>query len=292
MSKVFRAHLALLLLNVLYTISYFVVKGACPQFIPASGFVFIRATGASILFWTVASFLKEEKVAPSDLKKMAFASIFGVVINQLSFFHGLVFTSTVNTAIIMTTTPLMALLLAYMMLREKIGSRKLLGIVIGFTGALIIILQNKKGAEATNPMLGNSLIFINALAFTYYLVYIKPMMLKYSLFTVLKWVFLFGALALLPIGFPGLLEVNWNFPPEIWLSIVYVVVGITFLTFVLNMFALKELSPSVVTSYIFCQPVFTAILAYFIEGKVISVSSVIATLLIFLGVYFVSIKRS
>ena len=286
------AHLALLTLNVLYTISYFVVKGACPEYIPASGFVFIRAAGATLLFWGLTSFLKSERIERKDLRKLAYASIFGVVINQLSFFNGLVFTSSVNTAIIMTTTPLMALVLSYFMLKEAISVQKVLGMIIGFLGAVLIILNNKKSAEATNPVLGNAMIFTNALAFTYFLVYVKPLIVKYNLFTVLKWVFLYGTIILFPIGIPGLMEVNWDFPPVIWGSIVYVVVGITFLTFILNMFALKQLSPSVVTVYIFSQPALTAILAFILTGQLISLFSILASLLIFIGVYFVSIKRS
>ena len=286
------AHLSLLILNILYAVSYFVVKGACPQYIPASGFVFIRAIGATVLFWSLTFFLKPEKVERSDLKKLAYASLFGVVINQLSFFNGLVYTSSVNTAIIMTTTPLMALVLSYFMLKERISAQKILGMIIGFTGAVLIILNGRKSSEATHPILGNALILTNALAFTYFLVYVKPLMMKYNLFTVLKWVFLFGAVILFPIGLPGLLEVDWDFPPIIWGSIVYVVVGITFLTFILNLFALKQLSPSVVTAYIFSQPALTAVLSYFITGQVITTLSIVATLLIFIGVYFVSIRRS
>ena len=286
------AHASLLGLNLLYTISYFVVKGVSPAIISPSAFVFIRVVGACSLFWLCSLFIKSEKIAPRDLLKLVFACLFGVVINQLSFFNGLSFTSATNTAIIMTTTPLLALPMSYFYLKEKIGLVKLLGVLIGFAGACMIILHNKIEATASNPLLGNILIFINASSFTFYLVYMKPMMAKYHFVHLLKWLFLFGCILLIPIASPGLTALNWNFDLEVWWAIAYVIFGITFLTFILNMFALKHLSPNIVTSYIFAQPVLTAVLSYFIEGKVIGWISVLSSILIFIGVYFVSFRKA
>lgn len=292
MKTKYLAHAALLGLNLLYTISYFVVKGVSPVVISPSAFVFIRVVGACLLFWLCSFFIKSEKIAIEDLLKLGFACLFGVVINQLSFFNGLSYTSATNTAIIMTTTPLLALPMSFFLLKEQIGIRKVLGVLIGFTGACIIILHNKIDSTATNPILGNFLIFINASSFTFYLVYMKPMMVKYHFVHLLKWLFLFGCILLIPISSSGLQELDWNFSPAIWGAIAYVIFGITFLTFMLNMFALKHLSPNVVTSYIFAQPILTAIMSFFVEGKIISWISILSSLLIFVGVYFVSFRKA
>jgi drug/metabolite transporter (DMT)-like permease len=294
-NKVVLAHISLFTLNLLYTISYFVVKGVSPKYLDASGFVFVRAAGATILFWLVSLFLTKEKVEKQDLKKLLFACLFGVVFNQLAFFNGLVYTTSINTSIIMTSAPLMALPMSYWMLKEKISSSKILGVVVGFIGALLIILQKEKLYNATNPLLGNILIFTNAAVFTFFLVYVKPMMVKYSPFTVLKWSFLFGTIVLIPVGAPELAKIGMDyttFPLEIWWSIGYVVIGITFFTFLLNMFALKQVSPSIVSAYIFTQPLLTAILSWIIEGKIMNLTSAFACVLIFVGVYFVSFKKS
>ena len=95
------------------------------------------------------------------------------------------------------------------------------------------------------------MIFSNAANFSFFLVYSKPLMMKYHAITVLKWVFLPGALILIPIGLPDLMTASREFPTEIWLSILYVVVAITFLTFLLNMYAISKVYPNVATSYIF-----------------------------------------
>lgn len=291
MKSVVPAHIALFTLNLLYAISYFIIKGVSPQYLGANGFVLVRASGALLLFWLIGFFLPKEKIEKKDYKKFAFAALFGVVFNQLSFFNGMPFTSPNYSAIIMTTTPIIVLVISAIYLKDRITKNKVIGMVLGGIGAITVITQNKITKDAPNPTLGNLLIFSNALNFSFYIVYCKPLMMKYSSFTVLKWVFLPGALILLPIGLPDLLAANWDFPTDIWMSILYVVVGITFLTFLLNMFAISRVSPNVATSYIFLQPFLSGAISYFTNGKVMDVFSIIACLLIFVGVYFVSFRK-
>jgi drug/metabolite transporter (DMT)-like permease len=146
--------------------------------------------------------------------------------------------------------------------------------------------------DAPNPILGNILIFSNAANFGFYIVYCKPLMEKYNPLTVLKWVFLFGTIILFPIGLSDITKASWDFPNEIWIGIIYVIVGITFLTFLLNMYSIKKVSPNVATSYIFLQPFLSALLSYIINDKIMDYKSIFASILIFVGVYFVSFRKS
>ena len=291
MKKTIPAHVALFTLNLLYAISYFVIKSVTPFFLGANGFVLIRASGALCLFWLFGSLLPKEKINRSDYRKFAVAALFGVVFNQLSFFNGMPYTSPNYSAIIMTSTPIIVLIISAIYLKEKITKNKITGMILGGLGAITIILQNEVTKDAPNPILGNILIFSNAANFGFYIVYCKPLMEKYNPFTVLKWVFLFGTIILIPIGFSDLQESNWNFPMEIWIGIIYVIVGITFLTFLLNMYSIKKVSPNVATSYIFLQPFLSALLSYIINDKIMDFKSIGASILIFIGVYFVSFKK-
>jgi len=292
MNKTIPAHVALFTLNLLYAISYFVIKSVTPLFLGANGFVLVRASGALCLFWLFGSLLPKEKVDRSDYKKFAVASLFGVVFNQLSFFNGMPYTSPNYSAIIMTSTPIIVLIISAIYLKEKITKNKVTGMILGGLGAITIILQNEVTKDAPNPILGNILIFSNAANFGFYIVYCKPLMEKYNPFTVLKWVFLFGTIILFPIGFSDLQESSWNFPMEIWIGIIYVIVGITFLTFLLNMYSIKKVSPNVATTYIFLQPFLSALLSYLINDKIMDYKSIGASVLIFIGVYFVSFRKS
>ena len=290
--SVIPAHIALFTLNLLYAISYFVIKSVTPDYIGPSGFVLIRASGACLLFWTISVFLPKEKVPVRDLKHFAFAALFGVVFNQLSFFNGMPYTSPNYSAIIMTTTPIIVLIISAIYLKERVTNNKVIGMILGGIGAVTVILQSQITKDAPNPVLGNLLIFSNAANFGFYIVYCKPLMMRYKPFTVLKWVFLFGSIVLIPIGLPDLLEATWDFPGEIWFGIIYVIVAITFLTFLLNMFAITRVSPNVATSYIFLQPFLSGVLNLLIKDEIMSWVSILASTLIFIGVYFVSFRKS
>ncbi|MAW65770.1 MAG: EamA family transporter [Flavobacteriales bacterium] len=292
MNKKIPAHVALFTLNLLYAISYFVIKSVTPTFLGANGFVLIRASGALVLFWIFGALMPKEVVHRSDYKKFAIAALFGVVFNQLSFFNGMPYTSPNYSAIIMTSTPIIVLIISALYLKESITKNKVIGMILGGLGAVTIILQNEVTKDAPNPILGNILIFSNAANFGFYIVYCKPLMEKYNPFTVLKWVFLFGTIILFPIGLSDLQESSWNFPMEIWVGIIYVIVGITFLTFLLNMYSIKKVSPNVATTYIFLQPFLSALLSYIINGKIMDYKSIGASVLIFTGVYFVSFRKS
>ncbi len=293
MPKKIAAHLSVFTLNLLYVFSYFIVKDVSPNHLSASAFVLIRASGATILFWLVALFFKGTKIEKQDHPKLIFAALFGIVFNQLLFFNGLVLTSSVNTSILMTTTPILVLPISAWLLKEKMTPFKIIGVVVGFLGALLIILQKESVVSGNNPALGNILVFINAALFSFYLVYVKPIMIKYSLFEVLKWLFLYGTIVIIPFGLSDFLSIDWTtFTPKVWGSVLYVIFGITFLTFILNMYAIKELSPLAVSIYIFLQPLLTAIVSWFWINETISFVGGLASCLIFVGVYFVAIKKS
>lgn len=291
MNKTIPAHIALFTLNLLYAISYFVIKSVTPEFLGANGFVLVRASGALCLFWIFGSLMPKEKIDKSDFKKFIIAALFGVVFNQLSFFNGMPYTSPNYSAIIMTSTPIIVLIISAIYLKEEITRNKVIGMFLGGLGAVTVILQNKVTQDAPNPILGNLLIFSNAANFGFYIVYCKPLMEKYNPLTVLKWVFLFGSIILFPIGISDIQEASWSFPTEIWIGIVYVIIGITFLTFLLNMYAIKRVSPNIATTYIFLQPFLSAILSLIINGRLMDVWSIAASVLIFIGVYFVSFKK-
>ncbi len=130
------AHIALITLNLLYAISYFVIKSVAPDYLGANGFVFIRASGAFLLFLTIDAFLPKDKVDKKDYKKFVFAALFGVVFNQLSFFNGITYTAPNYAAIIMTTTPIIVLVISALYLKERITKNKIIGMVLGGIGDL------------------------------------------------------------------------------------------------------------------------------------------------------------
>lgn len=291
-----RAHLALFIVGCIYALNYIVAKDVMPDYIGPSGFIFWRVLGATCLFWLLGAFLPKERVERDDYPRFIACALFGVTLNQLLFFNGLNLTSPINASVIMTTNPVLVLLISAFVLRERITSWKVAGIALGIGGALCLILlpvlQGRgQGLLHTNP-LGDLFILINALSYAVYLVSVKPLMRKYRPWTVIKWVFTFGVVLVFPFGYGQAMAVEWTaMPAKIIWEVAFVIAGVTFLAYLLNIYALKTVNASVVSVYIYMQPLLAGFLSIFLGMEQLHWVKILAAVMIFTGVYLVSLRR-
>ena len=291
MNKTLFAHLALLGANLIYAINYSFAKDVMPDFIMPSGFILLRVIGALLLFALAYFLFVKEKVERKDIFRLAICGIFGVAINQLLFFEGLNLTTPINAAIVMTTNPILVIFLSFLIIKEPITFNKSAGILLGLVGASILILKGGSIDFSSNYQIGNLFVFINAVSYGLYLVIVKPMMEKYNPITVMFYVFGFGLLYVIPFGFSNLADVKWAIiPSNIYWEIAFVVVCTTFIAYLLNSSALKQLSPSTVSIYIYLQPILATLFAVFLGSDSLDSQKIIAAILIFFGVYLVSVR--
>jgi drug/metabolite transporter (DMT)-like permease len=236
----------------------------------------------------VSSFFKE-KIEKKDFGRLAICGFFGVAANQLMFFYGLNLTNPINAGIIMTANPIMVLLASAFILNTRITYLKIIGLVLGISGALMILLFKKGFSFGSETWVGDLFIFLNATSYAIYLVLVKPLMHKYSPITVIKWVFTFGFLYVIPFGFNQFTEINWtSFTADIWLKFAFVIVATTFLAYLFNIYGLKRLNPSIVSTYIYLQPLIAALFAIWVGKDSFTWIKLTAAVLIFTGVYLVS----
>jgi drug/metabolite transporter (DMT)-like permease len=297
MSNVLKAHIALFTVNALYGANHVVAKGVMPAYLTPSVFILLRAAGATVLFWLFKWLFIREKVERKDLLLMALCGLFGVALNQLFFFHGLSLTSPVNTGIIMTINPILVVLLSFVILKEAITWRRATGVLIGATGAILLTLTS--GAGSGDSSIGDVFIFINAASYAMYLVLVKPLMKKYAPLTVITYVFTFG-LTYVSIYPPTLIEAYSTdlsaLPMDIIYIVLFVIVGVTFLTYLLTVYGLQHVSPSVSSAYIYLQPVLVMFFAFAFSAigltedytGSITLEKIGYMLLIFAGVYITS----
>ncbi|MFT5647800.1 MAG: drug/metabolite transporter (DMT)-like permease [Aureispira sp.] len=291
--KLILAHIAMFLVALIYAANFTIAKpvmaGNTP-YVQPFGFIMIRVLVATSLFWLTHFFFVRERIDLKDLWRFALCGAFGVAGNQLCFFYGLNLTTPINGALIMLTTPILVLLLSMLVFKEKLTGMKGGGIVLGLSGATLLILNNGAAIpDAPNPMLGNIFIGINAAFYAVYLVLVKPLMSKYSPITTLKWVFLFGTIYVFPFGWNQLLAVDFQALPTyiIW-SICFVVFFVTYLAYLLNGSALSVVKASVSSAYIYLQPLLASIIAVAAGKDKITFMMLLAGLLIFVGVFLVS----
>ena len=289
MKKIILAHIALIFANLIYAINFTLAKDVMPEYIMPSGFILLRVSSAVILFSIVYFLFIRERIKKKDLVKLAVCGLFGVAVNQLFFFEGLNLTSPINASIIMTTNPIIVLVISFIVLKDKITGYKLFGVLLGIFGAWNLILNFNNMSFSSGSGLGDIFVLINATSYGLYLVLVKPLMSKYNPITILFIIFSFGLIFVFPFGYNELSLVDWTeIPNNIWFEIGFVVLFTTFFAYLLNAFALKNVSPNTVSIYIYLQPVLASFFAIYWGADELKEDKIIAALFIFAGVYLVS----
>ena len=286
--------LAALGATIIYGLNHTIAKNVMPTYITPFGFILLRVLGAAILFWLVSFLIKPEKIEKKDWPRLIACSFLGMVINMLAFFKGLELSTPVNSSVIITISPIIVFIFSAILLKEKIQFLKTIGIISGFIGAVILVLYTSKtGINAPNIPLGNVLFIVNSFAYGLYLVLVKPLIEKYNIITLLKWLFLLAVFLNLPVTFNEFVSVKWSVLPikDAVLPMLFVVVGTTFCTYLFNAYALRTLSPSTVSSFIYLQPIVGIVYAVSTKSDTLSLVSVTGMILIFIGIYLVTKKK-
>lgn len=287
------AYIAAFLVAIIYGVNYTIAKDVMPTYVKPFGFIVIRVLGATILFWVLSLFLVKQKIEKSDFFRIFLAAIFGVCLNMLAFFKGLSMTSPINASVIMVTSPIIVLILSAIILKERITLIKVLGILIGLIGAVILIVYGQSITPGDNPFYGNILIFVNATSYGLYLVIVKKLTQKYNAITLIKWLYLFGLILVIPFGFSEVQEINWqNIPTTIYFNIGFVVIFTTFFAYLFNLFALTKLKPTTLSAFIYLQPLIASVYALAAQKDSLNGVKIIAAILIFAGVYLVTKSNS
>lgn len=284
------ALIAAFIASAIYGINHTLAKGVMPTYVQPYGFILIRVLGAAILFWAISFWGPKEKISKSDWPRIIACAILGMVINMQVFFKGLSLSTPIHSSLIITVTPILVFVLSAFLIGEKLSWLRALGIILGFAGtAGLILYDNTEAVNAPNIPLGNLLFVINATSYGLYLIMVKPLTNKYHPFTLMKWLFLLAVFINVPISYNEFSQIQWQeLPIDIILKIAYVVLGTTFATYLLNVFAIKTLKASTIGAFIYLQPLIGILFAIAVGADKINAMKIAAAALIFTGVYLVT----
>lgn len=254
----------------------------------------MRIAGAAILFWFTSLFTPYEKVPPGDLLRLAGAACLGILFNQGCFIFGVGLSSPGEASIITTTMPMWVMVLAALILEEPITWKKAGGILLGASGAIMLVSGNL-GTQATgnNPLLGDILVLTAQLSYALYLTLYRNFIRRYSLITLMKWMFLFATLISSIPSIPTVLAAPWaSIDTATWAGISFIVIGGTFVAYICVMIGQKNLRPTIVGMYNYLQPIVATAIGIYMGFDHFTVLKTIAVLLIFTGVYLVTISKA
>ena len=287
-------HLSLFVAYVIFGLSAPIAKMAMSaDGIDAQSLTFFRVTGACLLFWGASLFLPRERVSKKDLLLLLGASVFGIVLNQMSYITGLSKTSPVDASLIATLGPVVTMLISAAYLKEPISFKKVFGVLTGAAGVILLVLTGKHLLTGESHLVGNLLCLSSSLFFAIYLVVFRDLIRKYSPVTVMKWMFLFATLLCLPVCYNNIRTVDYAaLRPATYAQIAYVVVGATFIAYFLLPIGQKRLRPTIVSMYNYIQPLVSAFVAVAMGLDAFGWDKAAATVLIFAGVYIVTQSRA
>ena len=253
-----------------------------------------RIAGAAILFWITSVFMPKEHVPAIDKLRMFGAGMIGILLNQGCFIIGVSYTSPGEASLVTTTMPMWVMLLAWLFLHEPITVKKAGGIALGAAGALILVLGGSGAISGgDNPALGDFIVLMAQLSYALYLTLYRNFIRRYSLVTLMKWMFLSASIMGLPASFSFLSATQWqNIAVSEWLGIGYVVVFATFIAYICIMIGQKNLRPTVVGMYNYVQPIVAKIVGIFLGLDHFNLTKALAVILIFSGVYLVTISKA
>lgn len=295
-SEKLKGHLLILMANILFAINMPVSKYLLPEHVLPEALTIMRMSFACVMFWITSLFVPYEKVSPKDLGLLFVCALCGVGFNQGLFIWGLNSTSPVDASIIATAVPIFVMILAAIILKEPITKMKAFGVLMGVAGAVSLILQSTHGTNQQSSLTGNLLISLSGFVYSIYLVLSKPLTLKYSAVTIMKWMFLFSTLSVMPFTVTHVWE-SPAFHRELldfkeMGAILFVLFGATFIPYLLIPMSLKRIRPTTVSMYNYVQPIVASMIAVMIGQDSFQITKFLSAALVFVGVYLVTQSKS
>ena len=283
----------MLIANLIFGAGYAVIKTITPSYLAPFSLNVVRVVVSLILFWSLLLFKPSRaSIDKKDIPLFILCGITGVAINQIMFVKGLSLTSAIHSSLLSLATPIFITIIALWLIKENFSINKFFGLAPGIGGATLLVLAKDVQSSNSSSLIGDMFVLINAVSYAFYMVIVRPLMEKYNALHVLRWVFTFGAIFILPIALPDFIATDWSvFGIAQWTALAFVVLFVTFLSYLFTVYGLQELGPSVTGAYIYTQPVFATIIAMVFAGEHFTMIKALAAVLIFSGVYLVNRKK-
>jgi drug/metabolite transporter (DMT)-like permease len=292
-NKKLTGHIALFSANIIFGMNTPISRTLMPEILSPYTLTFFRLAGGMLLFWIISLFVKKEKVPAKDILLLFFASLFSLILNQLPYFVGLSMTSPIDASIVVTMLPILTMILAAIFIKEPITLMKAIGVLVGASGALLLVFNSPVVSAGHSNFWGNIIVFGAVTSFAIYLTVFKNLITRYSPITVMKWMFLFGTIVGFPFCYEPLMATDFSLLTSgtFW-RIGYMVIFATFFGYLLIPIGQKVLRPTTLSMYNYIQPIVASLLAVFIGIDTFGYEQALSGLLVFSGVYIVTQSKS
>ena len=288
-----KAIAAVLLANFFFGSSVIAVKHITPLLMPPMALTTIRIIVSALLFWSMYA-MNPIKMGfeKKDFLRLVLCAVAGIALNQSFSIRGMSLTSPIHASLLILTTPIAITFLATWFLKETLNPFKIVGLFLGISGGVLLIFSRDLSSVAgSQQSLGDVFIIMGAICYATYVVSLKPLALKYKANHILQWLFLFGLIIVLPIGWHDVASVQWiKFNLLSWICLGYVILGATFFAYQLMNYSIRVLGASVTGSFSYTQPFFGAVASMLLLNETLSLPKIAAAILIMGGVFLTKYK--
>lgn len=292
-NKRLNAHIAIFVANLFFGLNNPISRSLMPEIIDPIALTYLRLAGGALLFWVSIIFVKYEKVPLRDIVLLFFAAFFSLTANQIPFFYGLSLTSPIDASIVVSTLPIVSMLLAAIIIKEPITLKKAFGVIVGASGALFLILSDNIAHVGKGNFTGNLIVFVAVISFSLYLNLFKDLIRRYSPFTIMRWMFLFAAIQSYPFCHNAVEAVNpLIFNWTVFLRISYIIVFATFVSYILLAAGQKMLLPTTLSMYNYTQPIIASLATVAMGLDKFGYDQLVSIVLVFVGVYIVTQSKT
>ncbi|MBB3187766.1 DMT family transporter [Microbacter margulisiae] len=291
----FKGHIAMVVASIIFGANVPFSKMLLPNWMSAEAMSYSRFLFGAIAFWVTSLFVHSERVPLKDLGILMLGAILGIVFNQGFFIEGLLRTTSSEASIVSTITPLLVMIISFIFLKEPITMKKTGGVFLGLIGVLAIIFTTEvEGNNHNSSVFGDVLCMGSSLSYAFFLIVTRDISKRYQPLTIMKWMFLFAAIFTSPFEIKGLVNSNifHHAPLFAWNSFLYMLIGATFITYLLIPFSQKRIRPTTIGMYNYLQPLVASLISILMGKEAFTWIKPVAAFLIFAGVYLVTTSKS
>lgn len=287
-------HLLILASALIFAFNYPISKWLLSTYLTPDFYISLRMLASCALFWGLSLFLPKEPLSRKEIAVFFLCALGGITGNQFLFIWGLAKTSPIDASVIMTARPILVLILSALILRESVSRKKTAGVLLGAAGATWLVIQSAgpAGENVSSSLIGNLLVFGSGIVYSLYFVFSKPLSEKYRATTMMKWMFLFAAIQVLPFTAPAIANTETLFlaipDAKAWAAIAFVIFGTSFLGYLLIPMAVRRIRPTSASMYNTLHPIVAFLLAAVLAQDVITFEKILAACAVVAGLYIVT----
>ncbi|WIG41394.1 DMT family transporter [Bacillus toyonensis] len=281
----------LLILSVvmIWGINYTIAKYGLVEF-TAIEFTAIRMMAAAPLLLLLTFFIEKSLyVERKDIPRLIVVSFVGIVLYQTLFMETVKYTSATNASLLISISPIFTTLFAVFLKQEKFSSRKLIGSMIAFVGAALVLVA---GHSLASSFYGNGIGMITSICWGLYPVLAGPLIKKYSALRVTAWSALVGAIPLLLLSGPHVFVMPFLITKGMTLfALLYSIFFVTVFGLVMWYIGVQKIGASHTMVYMYITPIVAVLFAAIWANESISLQQMIGGIIIFFGLWFVKLEK-